>query len=286
VKKPSLILSVDSHDRDTAGLHYIYPVISRRSSGVSLGINLNPNNACNWHCVYCQVPGLSRGSAPAIDLNLLEHELSLFLHAIKYGNFMQEHVPEGFRQLSDIAISGNGEPTGSRQFNQVTCIIEEALNHFGLTGTIKVILITNGSYMQRQEVQAGLKHLAQINGEVWFKIDRVRFEDVLRENGVAWGEDRIRRSIEISAQLCPTCIQTCMHGWNGCEPEQESIIAYLNLLKELKLSFIPIRSIFLYGLARPSMQKESRYISPLSSSWMNTLASRIRALDYTVTVSM
>ena len=41
-------LRVDDHDRDSAGLTYVYPVISRRAGGVSVGINLNPNNACNW----------------------------------------------------------------------------------------------------------------------------------------------------------------------------------------------------------------------------------------------
>ena len=47
-------LTVDDHRRDSAGMRYVYPVLSRRARGVSIGINLNPNNACNWRCVYCQ----------------------------------------------------------------------------------------------------------------------------------------------------------------------------------------------------------------------------------------
>ena len=61
-------LTVTDHDRDVAGLTYVYPVVSRRAGGVSVGINLNPNNACNWRCVYCQVPDLVRGAAPVIDV--------------------------------------------------------------------------------------------------------------------------------------------------------------------------------------------------------------------------
>ena len=68
-------LSVVNHDRDAAGLTYVYPVVSRRAGGVSVGINLNPNNACNWRCVYCQVPHLVRGAAPPIDEDQLEAEL-------------------------------------------------------------------------------------------------------------------------------------------------------------------------------------------------------------------
>ena len=50
-----------------------------RAGGVSIGINLNTNNACNWRCIYCQVPELARGTAPPIDLLLLEKELAAFV---------------------------------------------------------------------------------------------------------------------------------------------------------------------------------------------------------------
>ncbi len=61
-------LTILDHSRDSAGLIYVYPVISRRAGGISVGINLNVNNACNWRCIYCQVPGLSRGAPPPVDL--------------------------------------------------------------------------------------------------------------------------------------------------------------------------------------------------------------------------
>jgi hypothetical protein len=72
-------LDATDHDRDSAGMTYVYPVVSRRAQGVSIGINLNPNNACNWRCVYCQVPNLTRGAAPEIDLAQLERELRTML---------------------------------------------------------------------------------------------------------------------------------------------------------------------------------------------------------------
>jgi len=286
VKETRSILSVDNHDRDAAGLHYVYPVVSRRAGGVSVGVNLNPNNACNWHCVYCQVPGLVRGSAPHIDLDLLKRELRGFLHEVRNGEFMREHVPEGSRHLSDVAISGNGEPTSSRQFSGVIGVIAGVLNEACLAGTIKVVLITNGSYMRRAEVQSGLRLLAGLNGEVWFKIDRIRLEDVRRENGVAWGPRQIRRGIEISSRLCPTCIQTCMHARDGIPPGEEEITAYLDFLGDMKRERIPIKCVLLYGLARPSMQVEARHLSVLSELWMREFAARIKSIGYTVTLSM
>ena len=95
MQRTSKLLHIGDHSRDIAGLTYVYPVVSRRAGGVSIGINLNPNNACNWRCVYCQVPDLKRGSAPQLDLVKLEAELRTFLHEIVHGDFMQTHVIPG-----------------------------------------------------------------------------------------------------------------------------------------------------------------------------------------------
>src|SRR5215831_3276570 len=102
-------LTEKDHDRDSAGLLYVYPVVSRRAGGVSVGINLNPNDACNWRCIYCQVPGLVRGAAPPVDLARLEGELAGFLDSVVNGEWMAQRVPEGSRVLKDVAFSGNGE---------------------------------------------------------------------------------------------------------------------------------------------------------------------------------
>ena len=164
-------LTVTDHDRDAAQRTYVYPVVSRRAGGVSVGINLNPNNACNWRCIYCQVPNLKRGAAPAIDLKQLEAELTAMLADILHGDFMQTRVPEGARRLNDIALSGNGEPTSAKEFADVVQLIGRVMKRFDLLGKIKLVLITNGSLNVRESVQAGLKRMAKLNGEVWYKLD-------------------------------------------------------------------------------------------------------------------
>ena len=116
---PPQRLNAIDHSRDSAGLTYVYPVVSRRAGGVSIGINLNPNNACNWRCIYCQVPNLTRGTAPRIDLSKLRNELHFFLNELINGEFMLKYVPEEVRVIRDIALSGNGEPTSAKEFDQV-----------------------------------------------------------------------------------------------------------------------------------------------------------------------
>lgn len=77
---------------------------------MSIGINLNPNNACNWACVYCQVPGLTRGGRRPGALELLESELRTFLREVTEGDFMLREVPAEARRLVDVAFPVTASP--------------------------------------------------------------------------------------------------------------------------------------------------------------------------------
>jgi len=48
------ILTVRDHRRELDENRYVYAVLSRRSGGVSIGINLNPDKVCNFDCIYCR----------------------------------------------------------------------------------------------------------------------------------------------------------------------------------------------------------------------------------------
>ena len=85
-------LSIINHDRTIFDKKYIYPVVSRRAGGLSLGINLNTNNACNWQCIYCEIPNLTRGKPEPIDINLLKKELYFWLEEIVHNNFLSKHT--------------------------------------------------------------------------------------------------------------------------------------------------------------------------------------------------
>ena len=279
------MLSTGNHDRDAAGFTYVYPVVSRRAGGVSVGINLNPNNACDWRCIYCQVPNLVRGTAPVIDLAVLARELRSMLRDIVQGDFMARHVPQSCRRLSDIAISGNGEPTSSRQFGQVVQLIGTIMREFDLTGTIPLRLITNGSYMRKSHVQRGLARMRTLGGEVWIKVDRASEEGIRRVNGVSATPRQLADRVEIAAGLCPTWIQTCMFAWDGMPPVPEEIEAYLGFLQRLLDRSVPLRGVLLYGLARPSMQQpEAAHLSAVSAAWLVALGQRIEALGLAVAV--
>ncbi|RLA25158.1 MAG: radical SAM protein, partial [Gammaproteobacteria bacterium] len=143
-------LTVKNHDRDIAGYQYIYPVISRRSGGLSIGINFNTNNACNWRCVYCQVPDLTIGAAPELDFDLLATELSDFLQDVLHGSFYDRYQLEPeMRVIKDIAISGNGEPTSVKEFTKAIATIIRLVEQAKIPDPFQYILISNGSLMHK-----------------------------------------------------------------------------------------------------------------------------------------
>jgi pyruvate-formate lyase-activating enzyme len=280
------VLTTRDHSRDSAGLTYVYPVVSRRAGGLSVGINLNTNNACNWRCIYCQVPDLVRGAAPAVNVPLLERELRSFLETVLQGDFLARHVPAGMRRLHDIALSGNGEATSARAFESVIEAIGRVRHGLGVASTVKTLLLTNGSLMHRAGVQAGLRRLAELNGEVWFKLDRATASGMRAVNGVQVSMARVRRNLETAAHLCPTWIQTCVFALDGRPPPDEEIDAYARFLAELGTSAVPVRGIYLYGIARPSMQPQAPRLAPLPEAWLQSLGQRLRALGYVVRVTV
>ena len=209
------MLSTTDHRRDYSGFRYVYPVVSRRAGGVSIGINLNPNSACNWACVYCQVENLTRGGPPPIDLDRLEDEFESFLREVLEGDFLQREAPPEARRLMDVAFSGNGEPTSAAEFAEAVMRVGAVLDRLGQKGKLVVRLITNGSLMHRSEVQRGMRQLADLGGEVWFKIDRALPEEVAEINGVPALPERVAKSLEVSASLAPTWVQTCWFALDG-----------------------------------------------------------------------
>jgi wyosine [tRNA(Phe)-imidazoG37] synthetase (radical SAM superfamily) len=278
-------LTVTNHDRDSANFTYVYPVVSRRARGVSVGINLNPNNACNFRCIYCQVPDLIRGKAPPIDLPLLEAELRSLLGDVLHGSFMEDRVPEGSRRLNDLAFSGNGEPTSSRQFAECVELVGQVMRDFSLIGQAHLVLITNGSLTDRRHVEPALARMKELGGRVWFKLD----------SGTQSGAERINQNqgklserlarLDRVSRVCPTWVQTCMFKQGDQPPSSSECQAYLQALEGLLSRGALLRGVLLYGLARPSMQPEASQLSRLSDAWLEGFAEQIRGLGIGVEVS-
>jgi wyosine [tRNA(Phe)-imidazoG37] synthetase (radical SAM superfamily) len=278
-------LDTHDHSRDSAGLRYVYPVVSRRAGGLSIGINLNPNNACNWRCVYCQVPDLKRGNAPGIDRALLERELRAFLDDVLASDFYERYgVESGFRKLKDIAISGNGEPTSARDFDQIVGLIGRVMKDYGLHTELRLVLITNGSLIHQHWVQKGLCLLQELGGEVWFKVDSATDRGLRRINNAAISAKRARENLRICAELCRTWLQTLVFRFDGEGMSAEDRGAYFDLLSEIVSLDNRFKGILVYGLARPSLQPEHGRLSEVDAGWLQEFVTDLRRLPIEVRV--
>ncbi len=275
-------LSIHDHSRELSGLKYIYSVISRRAGGLSIGVNLNVNNACNWQCIYCEIPNLTRGSPPPIELDVLEDELRFFLHEIIHGDYMEKNVAIDDRHLKDIAFSGNGEPTSAEEFPQIILIVKKVLEEFNLLHKIKLRLITNGSLMHKSAVIKSVEMLKEINGEVWFKVDAVTEENIQIINQVNLKRHQILERLKNCATACPTFVQTCVFTIDGKNPSEKDIDAYVQLMNEIKSD---IEGVHIYGLARPSLQPQAKRLGRISEEVLESIANKLRYLQIETTVS-
>jgi wyosine [tRNA(Phe)-imidazoG37] synthetase (radical SAM superfamily) len=190
------------------------------------------------------------------------------------------------RRISDIALSGNGEPTSAREFKQVIDIIRKVKYGFDSLKELKVILITNGSLINRSNVQEGLRRLAELNGEVWFKLDSVIRERRQQINNTYMSSRQVRNNLKLSASLCPTWIQTCVFKTDGKPPAKVEIKAYLEFIEKLLQEGTLIQGVLLYGLARSSMQPESPRLTKVTQRWIDSLGREIRSFGLTVKINM
>lgn len=271
-------LSVINHDRRIFKGKYIYPVVSRRADGLSIGINLNTNSACNWQCIYCEVPNLKRGKPEPIDLVLLKQELIYWLNQVIHHDFLGKHTGPG-TLLRDIAFSGNGEPTAAKEFGEVIKIVMEQVDNFQLKNKITIRLITNGSYLDRLSTQKAWGQLENLNREIWFKIDTIDPVESKRVNQINISTKSIISNLQSSIKISPTIIQTCILKINNELPAMQIINQYINFLKPFESN---LKAIHLYSLARPTEQKSSDLIERLSHDELESIANKIKKLKIPV----
>jgi wyosine [tRNA(Phe)-imidazoG37] synthetase (radical SAM superfamily) len=250
-------LHTENHDRDIFPSKYIYPVVSRRAGGLYLGINLNTNNACNWQCIYCEVPNLTRGKPEAINSEQLQQELHHWLNEITNGSFLNKLKSE--TEFKDIAFSGNGEPSACPALFDILKIVVNELEFFKLEDKIKIRIISNGSHLVDQK--DALQLLQSKNGEIWFKVDAAQETDIKIINQINPSLNSIKNNLAYAIQHCKTIIQSCFIEMNQQKPDKNFLDAYAEFLKPFESQ---LAAIHIYSLARASRQDTGIQMTRLS----------------------
>jgi histidinol dehydrogenase len=236
---------VSEHRRDREAGRLVYPVVSRRSGGLSVGVNLFPDaKKCNFDCPYCEV--FPFPEAEPFSVSEFESELSSFLAT----GWAAAWAPEIIR---DICISGNGEPSLSPFFEEAAALCAGARERRPeLLGQAKLVVITNSTGFMSAAGRAALGRVQDMGFEIWAKLDggtEAVFERMSRSR---YGLDAILKGIRTYAVERSIVLQTMLCEVEGVSPSDEEMEAYATVVASLLEGGARIGSIQLYTLARPA----------------------------------
>lgn len=265
-----------SHPRSFRENRYVYPVVSRRAGGVSIGVNLNPDKSCNFDCVYCQVDRAQPGSRDFVDLQRLAAELDTTLCDALSGRLFKDPLfaatPLPLRRVNDIALSGDGEPTTYRNFEQVVAVCAAARQRAGHPD-LKLVLITNASMFHRPGVQRALEVLDRSGGEIWAKLDAGTEDYFRRIARSAVPFSRILENLCLAAQTRPIVIQSLFLRLAGEGPSADEQEAYCQRLAEIVAAGGKIKLVQVHTVARKPAEPS---VTPLDRAELESLADRVR----------
>jgi wyosine [tRNA(Phe)-imidazoG37] synthetase (radical SAM superfamily) len=266
------------HSRSWRENRYVYPVLSRRSRGLSIGINLNPDKVCNFDCVYCCVDRSIPPTVREVDLEILRAELRHLLSIAASGEVFAsppfDAAPPALRRLNDVAFSGDGEPTSFKGFGQACEIAAEEIAAAGVPDT-KIVVITNATLLRRPLVAEALTYLDQHNGEIWAKLD-AGTEDYYRQiERTSIPLDRVLENILACGREREILIQSLFMRLHNIGPSAAEISAYLARLTALKAGGCRIKTVQVYTVARRTAED---WVTPLPNAEVDAIVSQITPL--------
>ncbi len=266
------------HSRHWRENKYVYPVVSRRSKGLSIGVNLNPDTVCNFDCIYCCVDRTVPAMLREVDLDILSAELDHMLSIAASGELFNQPpfdaTPTSLRRINDVAFSGDGEPTSFPRFGEVCRLAAGLLNAKGLYD-VKLVVITNATLLQRPSVADALRFLDQHNGEIWAKLDAgtEAYYRLVERTSISLA--RVLENIIAAGRARPLVIQSMFMRVEGQPPSEAEIQAYIERLRELINAGCQIKLVQVYTVARRVAEVT---VTPMGDAEIDQIAERVRAI--------
>ncbi|MDF1744617.1 MAG: radical SAM protein [Gimesia sp.] len=264
------------HQRNYHDNRFVYPVLSRRSKGISIGINLNPDKICNFDCIYCQVDRREESETRFVEFDQLLAELDHMLNFVISGEIYQDEkfssVPEDLRRLNDLAFSGDGEPTTYRNFDKIVKDVADLKKKYR-ADQVKMVLITNASMFHRKSTQNALKVLDENQGEIWAKLDAGTEDYFKKIDRTKIRFQQILDNISLVATQRPIVIQSLFMLVNQEPPEAAEIDAYCMRLNEIISAGGQIKLVQVYTIAR---QTAEDYVASLHTEQVDEIAWKVK----------
>jgi wyosine [tRNA(Phe)-imidazoG37] synthetase (radical SAM superfamily) len=264
-----------AHARTFHQNRFVYPVVSRRSGGISIGVNLNPDKVCNFDCIYCQVDRTRQSETKFVQTAQLVSELDQMLQLVGSGELFEtpefSATPPALRRLNDIAFSGDGEPTTYRNFDEILAACAEVKQRHGLDH-VKMVLITNASMFHRPHVVRGLEILDRNQGEIWAKLEAGTQEYFHKIERTPIPLRQILDNITRAAQVRPLVIQALFMRVEGEPPPLAELDAFCDRLCEILAAGGQLSLVQIYTVARKPAES---FVTPLLDREIDELVERV-----------
>jgi len=264
------------HPRSFDDNRFVYPVVSRRSGGISVGVNLNPDKVCNFDCIYCQVDRVSTSETRFAGIEQLLAELDHMLVLVTSGELFEHprfrETPAALRRLNDIAFSGDGEPTTYRDFDKIVEAGADLKRRHGLD-SVKMVLITNASMFHRPAVERGLAILDANQGEIWAKLEAGTDEYYHLVERTTIPFRRILDNITAAARVRPLVIQALFMRIAGQPPSPAELAAFCDRLNEITATGGRLSLVQIYTVARRPAEAA---VTPLADAEVDAIVELVR----------
>ena len=264
------------HERSFETNRFVYPVLSRRSGGISIGVNLNPDKVCNFDCIYCQVDRTRQSETRFVETDALLAELGEMLDFVASGEIYQTQkfrdTPPALRRLNDMAFSGDGEPTTFRNFDELISACAQLKRDRGLDD-VKMVLITNASMFHRPHVHRGLAILDANHGEIWAKLEAGTEEYFHLVDRTPIPFRQILDNIAAAARVRPLVIQSLFMRVAGESPTDAELVAFCDRLNEIVAAGGGLKLVQIYTVARRPAED---FVAPLANAEDDAIADLVR----------
>lgn len=237
------------------------PIHSRRL-GVSLGINLDPDDGkvCSFDCLYCEA-GFNAQGTGTTGLPPREHVSRMLGDKLRAMSEAGEH-------LDVITFSGNGEPTMHPEF---AGIIDDTIAlRDRWFPDVKISVLTNSTRLDHPDVAAALRkvdnNIVKLDSAV---TSTMRLID--RPVSPAFTSDRAVEMIRPFGRDCVVQTMLLRGSWNG-EPVDNTTPAEIDALIEAYRTIGP-RQVMIYSIDRRTPARE---LVKVPREELEQIAARIR----------
>ena len=242
------------------------PVNSRRL-GVSLGINLMPNDGkvCSFDCLYCEC-GFNADFRPKHKRPTREEVKIALAEVLK-----QRHANN--EPLDDITFAGNGEPTGHPDFKAIVEDTVEVRNQY--FPEAKLSVLSNSTYIYKEDIREALM---MVDNNI-LKLDTVNMDYIKKLDRPQQPNYDVKDVIENLKKFDGhVIIQTMFLCGDGMDNTGEQYVApWLEAVKDIKPE-----KVMVYTIDRETPDKK---LEKASHATLDAIKARVEALGIPCTAS-